>query len=200
MDEFHSVKKTRSLRAPAAFDRGRFGWTFQSIQASTAMSFSRIIAFRAATERIVVCAGRCKRIRAGRVFPTHTMNFDTLIHKHETRERAYAPYSHFAVGAALRTKGGRVFVGLQCGESFIWTDDLRRKAAVCSAVAAGEREFWAGWRWWRIRAQPVTPCGACRQVLASFSPRSPFAREALEGGSMNPQSDCCRGQRSILGT
>ena len=96
------------------------------------------------------------------------------------REQAYAPYSRFAVGAALRTKSGRVFVGCNVENLSFGLTICAERAAVFAAVAAGEREFEA----LAVVAdsrEPVTPCGACRQVLAEFSPTLPVCSANLQG-------------------
>ena len=97
------------------------------------------------------------------------MNFDSLVTAaREAREKAYAPYSRFQVGAALRTKGGRIFCGCNVENLSFGLTVCAERAAVFAAVAAGETQFEAI----AVVAdsvQPVTPCGACRQVLAEFS-------------------------------
>ena len=112
---------------------------------------------------------------------TKRMDFSLLIAEaRRAREQAYAPYSHFAVGAALRTKGGRVFTGCNVENLSYGLTICAERAAVCAAVAAGEREFEA----LAVVADskdPVTPCGACRQVLAEFSTTLPVCSANLEG-------------------
>ena len=83
----------------------------------------------------------------------------------EARRRAYAPYSHYAVGAALRTKSGRLFTGCNVENAAYPTSMCAERVAVFKAVSEGEREF-------EVIAVATsnggTPCGSCRQVLAEF--------------------------------
>ncbi len=81
------------------------------------------------------------------------------------REHAYAPYSKYAVGAALRTKSGRVYTGVNIENAAYPTGICAERVAVFKAVSEGEREF-------DVIAVVTdnggSPCGSCRQVLAEF--------------------------------
>jgi cytidine deaminase len=83
----------------------------------------------------------------------------------EARRRAYAPYSNYQVGAALRTKSGRIFTGCNIENAAYPTSMCAERVAVFKAVSEGEREF-------EVLAVATTnggsPCGGCRQVLAEF--------------------------------
>ncbi|MBN1452624.1 MAG: cytidine deaminase [Anaerolineales bacterium] len=83
----------------------------------------------------------------------------------EARRRAYAPYSNYPVGAALRAKSGKVFTGVNVENAAYPTGICAERTAVFKAVSEGEREF-------EVIAVVTenggTPCGSCRQVLAEF--------------------------------
>jgi cytidine deaminase len=87
----------------------------------------------------------------------------------EVRERAYAPYSRFGVGAALDTGAGHVFLGCNVENASYGLTICAERSAVSAAVAAGYRNFEA-----IAIAGPedalTSPCGACRQVLVEFNP------------------------------
>ncbi len=86
------------------------------------------------------------------------------------RVNAHAPYSGFAVGAALLTRSGRVVRGCNVENSSYGLSICAERNAVLQAVAGGERAFVAiavaG-----PAASPAPPCGACRQVLNEFAPK-----------------------------
>jgi cytidine deaminase len=83
----------------------------------------------------------------------------------EARQRAYAPYSHYSVGAALRAKSGRVFTGCNVENAAYPTSICAERVAVFKAVSEGEREFEAIAV---VTPNGGSPCGSCRQVLAEF--------------------------------
>lgn len=85
------------------------------------------------------------------------------------KEKAYAPYSRFKVGAALLTAGDRVYTGCNIENASYSLTICAERVALFQAVAAGEREFVA----LAVVGGELTacfPCGACRQVLAEFAP------------------------------
>ena len=87
------------------------------------------------------------------------------------RERAYTPYSHFQVGAALLTRTGTVYPGCNIENAGYTPTNCAERTAFFSAVAQGERDFAAI----AIVGGPqggvldyTAPCGVCRQVMMEF--------------------------------
>lgn len=85
----------------------------------------------------------------------------------DARQRAYAPYSNYLVGAALVTTSGRFFTGCNVENAAYPTGLCAERVAIFKAVSEGEREFTA---LAVVTSNGGTPCGSCRQVMAEFSP------------------------------
>jgi cytidine deaminase len=83
----------------------------------------------------------------------------------QVRLQAYAPYSNYQVGAALRTKSGRVFTGVNVENAAYPTTMCAERVAIYKAVSEGEREFAMIAV---VTANGGSPCGGCRQVMAEF--------------------------------
>ena len=86
----------------------------------------------------------------------------------EVRQRAYAPYSKYRVGAAILTRSGKVFTGCNVENATFGATICAERTAIAKMVAADERDpvacavATAG-------PEPGSPCGICRQVLAEFA-------------------------------
>jgi cytidine deaminase len=100
----------------------------------------------------------------------------------QARLRAYAPYSKFLVGAALRLKSGLIISGCNVENISYGLTMCAERVCVGRAIDAGEPAFEA----LIIVADtktPIVPCGACRQVLAEFAPTLLITSCTLTGGS-----------------
>lgn len=96
---------------------------------------------------------------------------NTLIRRAmEVREKAYAPYSSFKVGAALLGKSGNVYVGCNVENAAYGPSNCAERTAFFTAIAQGETDFQAiaivGGK--EVIEEYVTPCGVCRQVMMEF--------------------------------
>ena len=98
----------------------------------------------------------------------------------QARTSAYAPYSGFTVGAAVRTRSGKVFTGVNVENISLGLTMCAERVCIGAAVAAGEREF-TGLAITSGSDQPAVPCGACRQVIAEFNPALQIASTAGNG-------------------
>lgn len=85
----------------------------------------------------------------------------------EAREQAHAPYSNFAVGAAVLTASGEVFTGCNIENASYGATVCAERVAVFKAISAGHKSIKA----LAVVAdlpEPIAPCGICRQVMAEF--------------------------------
>ncbi len=83
------------------------------------------------------------------------------------RERAYAPYSRFKVGAAIRAASGRVYTGVNVENAAYPEGTCAEAGAIAAMVAGGDTEI-AEVAVIADAPSPVPPCGGCRQKLAEF--------------------------------
>ncbi len=97
-----------------------------------------------------------------------TQDEELLQRAKEARDLAYAPYSSFAVGAAVLASSGKIYTGCNIENASYGMTICAERVAIFSAIAAGERKFLA------LAVVCDTeefcrPCGACRQVMEEFS-------------------------------
>jgi cytidine deaminase len=96
------------------------------------------------------------------------------------RDKAYAPYSKFRVGAALRTKSGKIIQGCNIENATLGLTLCAERVAIFKAISEGEREFEA------IAVVCDTeiltpPCGSCRQIIWEFCGDIPVTLANLKG-------------------
>jgi len=84
------------------------------------------------------------------------------------RQNAYAPYSKFAVGAAVRTMDGTIFTGCNIENASYSLSICAERVAIFSAISRGYFDL-AVLCVVADTAEPVAPCGACRQVMLEFN-------------------------------
>lgn len=103
------------------------------------------------------------------------------------RENAYAPYSHFKVGAAVRGRSGAIYVGCNVENAAYPEGTCAEAGAIAAMVAAGETELTEV----AVIAdspQPVAPCGGCRQKLSEFGAGKVEVTLATTGGAVSRQT------------
>ena len=105
---------------------------------------------------------------------------DLVAEATKARVHASAPFSKFKVGAALRTRGGKIFHGCNVENCTYGLTVCAERVALLSAIAAGEREFDA------IAVvtqsdEPGTPCGPCRQLMWEYCGDIPVTIANLKG-------------------
>ena len=97
------------------------------------------------------------------------------------RENAYAPYSGFQVGVALRSSSGEVYTGVNVENAAYPEGTCAEAGAIACMIAAGDRKITAVYVV-ADGAEPVPPCGGCRQKLAEFSaPDVPVTMATISG-------------------
>ena len=85
----------------------------------------------------------------------------------KTSENAYVPYSYFPIGAVLVTDEGKIYTGVNIENASFGLTNCGERTAIFNAVSEGERSFKELIIYGQTE-KPVSPCGACRQVMAEF--------------------------------
>ena len=85
----------------------------------------------------------------------------------KTSENAYVPYSHFPIGTVLVTAEGKIYTGVNVENASFGLTNCGERTAIFKAVSEGERSFKELIIYGKTE-KPVSPCGACRQVMAEF--------------------------------
>lgn len=96
---------------------------------------------------------------------TNEMRRQLVTCANQIRQRAYAPYSGYTVGAALLTAAGKIYTGVNVENASYPVGICAERVAVVKAVSEGERDFSAIAV---VTPDGGTPCGMCRQMLAEF--------------------------------
>lgn len=104
----------------------------------------------------------------------------------EAAEHAYAPYSKFRVGAALALSDGTIITGVNVENRSFGLSNCAERSAIFTAVSQGRKDIVAIAIAGPDASEPLSPCGACRQVIAEFcSPDTPVYFDDAKGGWIN---------------
>lgn len=98
----------------------------------------------------------------------------------EVREKAYAPFSNFRVGAAVLTKGGEIFTGCNIESASYGLTVCAERVAIWKAVSEGEKEF-TNVAVVADTEELTPPCGVCRQIIWEFCGDVPVTFANLKG-------------------
>ncbi|MFC4652683.1 cytidine deaminase [Lactococcus nasutitermitis] len=88
----------------------------------------------------------------------------------EASKNAYVPYSHFPVGAAFLSAQGEIFSGCNIENASFGLTNCAERTAIFKAISEGVTDFTA-LAIYGETDEPISPCGACRQVIAEFCPQ-----------------------------
>jgi len=97
---------------------------------------------------------------------------DLVAAARKASQSAYAPYSNYRVGAAIRSASGHVYTGCNVESASYGATVCAERSAIAQMVAAGEREI-ASVAVFVDAPEPATPCGICRQTLVEFCDDAP---------------------------
>ena len=110
---------------------------------------------------------------------------ELMLRAMEARHMAYAPYTGFAVGAALLCRDGQVYTGCNIENAALTATNCAERTALFKAVSEGEREFEAiaivGGKAQEPPREYCAPCGVCRQVMAEFCDPETFRIILMNG-------------------
>lgn len=93
----------------------------------------------------------------------------------------YAPYSNFRVVAIVETKSGKFFPGVNVENASYGLTICAERVAVFNAITNGHRDIEKIYIFTETK-EPVSPCGACRQVIAEFNPEATIISYSLSSG------------------
>lgn len=85
----------------------------------------------------------------------------------ETSKQAYVPYSHFPIGAVLVANDGSIYTGVNIENASFSLTNCGERTAIFKAVSEGQRDF-SELIVYGETERPISPCGACRQVMVEF--------------------------------
>lgn len=98
-----------------------------------------------------------------------TATNEMIVAAREAASLAYVPYSHFPVGAAFHTTDGQIITGCNIENTSFGLSNCAERTAIFKAISEGVTNFDALYVFGETE-EPISPCGACRQVLAEFCP------------------------------
>ena len=117
---------------------------------------------------------------ATKAIKTHSLDKQELVAlAYKARKASYSPYSHFAVGAALLAKSGKIYLGCNIENAAFTPTNCAERTAFFKAISDGEHEFEAiaiaaGPTDGRSYDEYCAPCGVCRQVMMEFCDQDTF--------------------------